>query len=91
MREKVTNSQMVGVNSKHKSEMITTRREDQICFPFLREVLGITDTGCSVRDCPRIHDVVFKWKKADIKEALKAVSGSSDLITALATSKKFDE
>ena len=38
MREKVTNGQ-----TKHKSEMIRTRREDQICFPILHEVLGITE------------------------------------------------
>ena len=89
LREKMNKVASTPSVTKSKPDMIVSRKDDQLCFPFLRMLLGTNDIGCNTRECPRIHDEVLQWKKAEVREVLKAVHGTADMITALEVSTQF--
>jgi hypothetical protein len=90
MRDRLTRNLTTPPSTKPKIDLLVNRKEDQICFPFLRSLLGNSDSGCNKKDCPRIHDDIKQWKKSEIRESLKTVYGSADMLAALETSNLFN-
>jgi len=90
MRDRLTRNLITPPSTKPKIDLLVNRKEDQICFPFLRLLLGNNDSGCNKKDCPRIHDDIKQWKKSEIRESLKTVYGSADMLAALETSNLFN-
>jgi hypothetical protein len=89
LRDRMSRAIHTPPTTKTKPDMIVSRKDDQLCFPFLRALLGTNDTGCNTRECSRIHDEVLQWKKSEVKEVLKAVHGTADMIAALEVSTQF--
>ena len=67
----------------------SNKNNKQVCFPFLRNFLGLDTQSCNNNNCPRVHEDVTNWSKVNLINSISMMPRSEEVITAINESNRF--